>query len=441
MITTGSFTVHLVRKIGQVVCAAKDMPVFARHRRQEISSMRKLGAAFFAAAFAGAALAGARAEMSLTPRLLDELKAEIQARADRNAYPLVGLKPDEVREALARIKSLDRDEWAAAWSEIGDRYMAKAAAAANAAPAEADKDYVAAWLYYSFARWPVPNSAGKEAAYKKALAAYIAHGQLLDPPLEVIRIPFEGKTIVAYMQMPKAETPAPIVFAICGLDSRKEDMAERFRPLLAQGIGYMAIDGPGTGEAPVKAALGAERMLERALELARARPDVDKSRVAVYGGSFGGYWAALLAGSDKDRIKAVVAQSPPVDESFSRAKTMALASNTEYLFDYLPAQMSAYAGATDIDKLAAVKESLSLKTRGLLDRPMPSLLVIGGVHDTQVPLADIDLLLHTGTTPREAWINPVGGHMGRDAKTWPDSAIFKQVTTPWLLRQLAANGD
>jgi len=402
--------------------------------------MRRLAIAIFAAALAGGALAGARAEMAVSPRSLDELKAEIQARADRNAYPLVGLKPDEVREALARIKSLDRDEWAAAWSGIGDRYRTKAAAEANASPAAADQDYVAAWLYYSFARWPVPNSPGKEAAYKKALEAYIAHARLLDPPLEVVRIPFEGKTIVAYVEMPKAKTPAPIVFAICGLDSRKEDMAERFRPLVAQGIGYMAIDAPGTGEAPVKAAPGAERMLERALDAALARPDVDKSRVAVYGGSFGGFWAVLLAGSDKDRLKAVVAQSPPVDETFSRAKTMALASNTEYLFDYLPAQMSTYSGADDIDKLAAVRESLSLKTRGLLDRPMPSLLVIGGVRDTQVPLADIDLLLHSGTTPREAWINPVGGHMGRDAKSWSDAVIFKEVTTPWLLRQLAAKG-
>lgn len=30
-------------------------------------------------------------------RTLEELKAEAQARADRNAYPLIGLKPDEVR--------------------------------------------------------------------------------------------------------------------------------------------------------------------------------------------------------------------------------------------------------------------------------------------------------------------------------------------------------
>ena len=46
------------------------------------------------------------------PRTLEELKAETQARADRNAYPLTGLKAEDVRKALANINSLDRDEWA-----------------------------------------------------------------------------------------------------------------------------------------------------------------------------------------------------------------------------------------------------------------------------------------------------------------------------------------
>ncbi len=43
-------------------------------------------------------------------RTLEELKTEIQARADRNAYPLIGLKADEVREALSHINSLERDD-------------------------------------------------------------------------------------------------------------------------------------------------------------------------------------------------------------------------------------------------------------------------------------------------------------------------------------------
>src|SRR5258708_5561288 len=265
----------------------------------------------------GLALAGAATAQTAPQRTLDELKAETQARADRNAYPVTGLKPDEVREALARLKSLDRDEWAASWSVVGDRYMAKAQDETAAAPAAADKDFTQAWLYYSFARWPVPNSPGKAKAYAKALDAYVAHGRLLDPPLQLVRIPFDGKEIIGYLQMPKGAAAAPMGVAISGLDSRKGDMAERFRPMLAYGVGSLALDAPGTGQSPIKAAPGAERMLVKALDFVVERPDVRNRRVAVYGGSFGGLWATILAGTEKPRLRAVVGQSPALDQTDS----------------------------------------------------------------------------------------------------------------------------
>jgi dienelactone hydrolase len=378
--------------------------------------------------------------MAAVERTLEELKAEAQARADRNAYPLTGLEADEVREALGRITSLDRDEWAAAWSAIGERYMAKAETERTTDPVEAGKDFRRAWLYHSFARWPVPNSPGKQRAYERALAAFLAHGRLQDPPLEVVRIPFEGKEIVGYVQMPRDPAPAPLVIAVSGLDSRKEDMAERFRPMLAHGVGYLALDAPGTGEAPVRAAAGAERMLRTAIDYAFDRPGVDKGRVALYGGSFGGYWATLLAATERARLRAVVAQSPPVHATFARERTLALAKNREYLFDYVPAQLMVY-GVGSLDELAEARARLSLKDQGLLDGPMAPMLVIGGVKDTQVPMADIDLVLHSGATPKEAWINPRGGHMGRDAGEWPDPVIFRRVTMPWLLRALGARAE
>lgn len=397
----------------------------------------RLGLAGIALVIGGiAAPPPAAAQRPPPPRTLEELVAETQSRADRNAYPLTGLKPDDVREALSRLKTLDRDEWAASWSLIGDRYMIRAQGEAASAPVQADKDFTQAWLYYSFARWPVPNSAGKQVAYQKALEAYLAHGRLLDPPIEVVRIPFEGKEIVGYLQRPKGRASMPMVVAISGLDSRKEDMAERFRPMLAYGVGSLALDAPGTGQSPLKAAPGAERMLVLAVDYVFGRPDVDKSRVAVYGGSFGAMWATILAATEKERLRAVVAQSPAVHESFRRERTLALAANREYLFDYVPAQLDAYEGAATLEQLADLRELISLKARGLLDKPMAPMLVIGGVLDTQVPIADIDLLLHSGATPKDAWINPRGGHMGRDAKDWPDPVIFKRITMPWLLRQM-----
>jgi pimeloyl-ACP methyl ester carboxylesterase len=361
-------------------------------------------------------------------RTLEELKAEVIARAERNAYPLIGLKAAEVREAVASLRSTDRDEWAAVWTPLGDRYMR-------------EKDYRQAWLYYSFARWPVPNSAGKQRAYEKALDAYLALAREMDPPLEVLRVPVEAGEVVAYLRLPKgasAQAPVALAVAIAGLDSRKEEMVERFSPLLAQGIGVLALDSPGTGQSPVKAVPGAEATLVRAIDAALKRPQVDRKRLAAYGGSFGGYWATILAATEAPRLRAVVVQSPPIHETFDPQRTADIARNREYLFDYLPAQLFTF-GASSMAELEAARAKLSLKTRGLLDRAMPPMLVIGGALDTQVPMADIELLLKSGDTPKDSWIHPRGGHMGRDARQWPDPVIFRRVTMPWLLRALQAD--
>jgi hypothetical protein len=56
-------------------------------------------------------------------RTWPELKEAVQERANRNDYPMTGMKPDDVREILATIHSLDRDEWSAAWSHMGERYQ------------------------------------------------------------------------------------------------------------------------------------------------------------------------------------------------------------------------------------------------------------------------------------------------------------------------------
>jgi len=74
---------------------------------------------------------------ALGERTLDELREESIARAERGGYPLIGLDPADVREAFQSITSLDRDQWAAAWIAIGDRYYARAQGVGASNPAEA----------------------------------------------------------------------------------------------------------------------------------------------------------------------------------------------------------------------------------------------------------------------------------------------------------------
>jgi len=372
-----------------------------------------------------------------SPRTLEELKAETQARADRGAYPLIGLAPGEVREALAKINSLDRDEWAAAWGSIAERHVAKAKSAEAAGQSkDAQAAFLQAWRYYSFARWPVTNSPGKQRAYALALDAFRNYARFLDPPPEIVRIPFEGKEIVGYLRLPKGTRPAPLVLTISALDSRKEDNVEQSDVFVDRGIATFSLDMPGTGEAPIKIDVGAERMYARALDYLATRPEIDARRVAVKGGSWSGYWAAVLGILEKERLKGVVVQGGPIDRYFQPEWQTKALGTREYLFDLFPARASVY-GVETLEDFLAYGPRMSLKARGLIGKPSAPMLLVNGERDSQVPIADLDLLLHSGS-PKEAWVNPGGGHMGRSAE-WPDRKIFETVVAPWIERQLGSN--
>src|SRR4030081_539763 len=245
-------------------------------------------------------------------RTIDEIKIEGVHRAELGQYPLIGLDPGDVKEAFASIKSGDKDEWAAGFMKVADRYYDEAKSLEKSDPTKANADYIRAWRLYSFGRWPIPASPGKQRSYEKAIQAFLAHARFFDPPLEVVRIPFEGKEIIGYMRLPKnAKGPVPLVVAVNGLDSRKEDLSESFSAILPFGIGFLAVDGPGTGQNPIKVSENAERMLSRVLDYIATRPEIDKNRVAMHGVSWGAYWATKMAIVERARLKGASAQSPP----------------------------------------------------------------------------------------------------------------------------------
>ena len=371
-------------------------------------------------------------------RTLDEIKTEAIHRAENGMYPLIGLDPADVREAFASIKTTDKDEWAGAFMAVADKYMAEGKALEATDPTKANADYIRAWRLYSFGRWPIPASPGKQRSYAKALEAFRAHARFWDPPLEIVHIPFEGKEIIGYLRLPKnVQRPVPLVIAVNGLDSRKEDLAESFGAILPYGIGFLAVDGPGTGQAPIKVSENADRMLSRVIDYVQTRPEVDKTKLAVHGVSWGAYWAAKLAIVERARLRGASAQSPPIDKFFQKEFLMnSLLGNREYLFDQAPALMNILEGVKSLDEMAAFLPRMSLVHQNLLGKPTAPMLVIAGVLDTQVPISDIYLLLDNGDVPKDAWINPRGGHLGRQIKVWPDPAIFKQVIIPWLVRTM-----
>jgi esterase FrsA len=373
-------------------------------------------------------------------RTIEEIKTEAIHRAEVGQYPLIGLDPADVKEAFERIHTKDKDEWAAAFMEVADRYFNEAKSLEKTNPAKADKDYVRAWRLYSFGRWPIPASPGKQRSYEKAIEAFLDHAKFYDPPLEVVHIPFEGKEIIAYLRLPEnAKGPVPLVIAVNGLDSRKEDLTESFSAILPFGVGYLAVDGPGTGQNPIKASETSDRMLSKVIDYMQSRPEIDKNRLAMHGVSWGAYWATKMAIVEHARLRGCSAQSPPVDKFFQKDFLMnSLLGNREYLFDQVAALMNILDNVHSVEEMGEYLPKMSLVYQGLLGKPMSPMLILAGVKDTQVPIDDEYLLLSKGDVPKEAWINPAGGHLGRQVGVWPDPRIFKEVIIPWLVRTLQA---
>jgi esterase FrsA len=181
-------------------------------------------------------------------------------------------------------------------------------------------------------------------------------------------------------------------------------------------------------------------MYSRVLDYLAMRPEIDKNRILVHGQSFGAYWATKLAHTEAKRLAGAVTQSPPIHRTFQSDFFRGRMYTREYLFDLLPASLFVY-GLKSADELIAFLPKMSLQAQDLLGKPTTPILVVGGTRDTQVPIDDLELLINSGSQPREAWINPAGGHMGRSANTWPDPVIFRQVILPWEVRHLNQKPD
>jgi pimeloyl-ACP methyl ester carboxylesterase len=368
-------------------------------------------------------------------RTLAELEEEVMRRAQRSGPPLHGMRADDVRAALEGITSLDRERWAQRFSAIAEEHCARAQSLERTDRKAAAQEYWHAWRLHHYARWPTESTPARRHAKQRALDAFGRHGALLDPPMETLRVPLDGREVVAYLRAPRG-TPAPVVLGISGLDSRKEDVAAHTDDYLRRGIAIVAVDMPGTGEAPVSPTQSEpERMFTALVDYLLTRQDVDATRLVVQGRSFSGYWAAKLAYTERERLRGVVMHGGPIHYTFQPEWCGAALETGEYLYDYFDA-WCAMMGAATLDGLLAEVRRLSLLDMGLLDRPSAPMLLVNGARDSQVTIRDLFLLLEHGDA-KDAWVNPRGGHMGRSAE-WSQAAIAEKVLMPWIEARLRA---
>lgn len=372
-------------------------------------------------------------------RTLDEVRQDALQRVGKRAPFETALRAD-VEEAFREMKNLDRDHWAEQWSKIGARYEARAAQLERdgASGWEIHDAYLKAANYYRIGRYPVPGSPGKMACYHSARRNYLKAARYFKPPLQVVEIPFEATRIVGYLQIPSCHAPPPVVIHWGGVDGWKEDRGRNSRILHRAGLATFTMDIPGTGENPLRyGEPGAERTFSAAITDLAARSDIDGQRIGVWGGSFGGYWAAKLAFVEAKRIRAAVNHGGGIHYGFQQNWLRTALTKTASTYLLGPASLldarSYVMGARSLEELLRMAPALSLKDQGLLDQPSAPLLSVNGKKDDQQPIEDVYLLFEHGN-PKEARVYPEGGHMGRSRATSDED--IAELIAEWLKARL-----
>lgn len=371
------------------------------------------------------------------PKTLDEAKAWMMGRLASRTHPMNALPADEGVAWIAGLPGLSGDAWGAYWEQLGDRVRGEAdALLAEGKQGDAYALYQKASGIYFMGRFPCPNHPAKARCAAKERETYVLASRAWASPVERVVIPFEGKgdegaEIVALLRRPVGVSKPPVVVMWGGVDAYKEQMTAASDAFLANGIATVAMDNAGTGESPVRGVPDAERQFLTVFDWVAAQPDLNGSRVACLGRSFGGYWATKLAHVAREKLVAAVNWGGGAHYMFQPEWIEASRYPDSYLMELVETR-SLMLGATNDAEYLAYFKRLSLLDQGLLDQPCASLLLVNGKEDKQCPVADISLLIERGS-PKSVRLFP-GGHMGLTPQTLP-------TIVDWITTQLKAVGS
>ena len=223
---------------------------------------------------------------------------------------------------------------------------------------------------------------------------------------ELVRYPsIDGLQIPAFLyrprDVPKGTRVPVVVYWHGGPEAQERPLfRSQFQLLLEQGIAVLAPNVRGS-DGYGKAYLAADDDVKRELALQdigatvrwiKSQPDLDSSRVAAYGGSYGGYMTLASVAFYPDAFRAAV-------DVVGISNLVTFLANTQpYRRDLRRAEY----GDERIPAVRAVQERIS--PLNAVDRIQAALLVIQGKNDPRVPQSEAEQIVRAvRARGRDVW--------------------------------------
>lgn len=267
-----------------------------------------------------------------------------------------GASIGECLATAALIHEGDFEAWHLEWHRLAQRVTRRGELALTAGHRiSAREAFLRASNYFRTAEFFLaPDDPRRLPTYEKSRAAFRQACALMVTPVASVMIPYGGKTLPGYFfTVDDSAVARPTILALGGFDSTGEELYFfAAAAALRRGYNCLAFDGPGQGE-PLRMQQMAARAdyevpVKAAVDYLVARPEVDAGKLAIWGTSLGGYYAARAAAFEP-RLKACVvhgamfdlwdAQAAKQPLLFMLAKRWPGLLNHDAIFD-LPARLN-----------------------------------------------------------------------------------------------------
>jgi len=314
------------------------------------------------------------------------------------------------------------EQWCRAWLVLAAEHGARGDRAAEAGRRRTAADeYVRAALCCHWGNFMFSHD---QATYREAfdaMAGYWAKAApLVEPPMDLVEVPFDGVAMPGYIRVPSGAGLPPVALLLPGGDSTKEELYNLAEHLVARGVAIAAFDGPGQGAVSVERKMRPdyEVAVRAMIDALERRGDVDTSRLAIGGISYGGLFAMRTAAVD-DRVRAVFSMSSWYTPAGRFATMERLSATGQYQ----------HLGGDP----AAMMEAVTLA--GVLDRVKVPILQLFGGDDPGSPPSHGERIAAEAAGPVTTVVIPEGVHVLNNV--WSEA---RALVADWVAETLGATG-